>query len=95
MTSITRTAWTAGIDKNAQIFGKNNLRALHMKTMFTAFNMLTVGKQYMFTFSHKRDVRGIVCEIDKTRKWFAIYDVSTGIYEGILADRVRSCELVG
>lgn len=66
-----------------------------MKTSFTAFNMLVVGKQYMFSFSHKRNVHGIVCEIDKSRKWFAIYDLRTGSYEGIVADRVRSCELVG
>lgn len=95
MTTILRTAWTAGIEKNAGILVKNNLRALEMKTTFAAFNMLSVGKQYVFTFSHKRNVHGIVCEIDKTRKWFAIYDVNTRTYEGIVADRVRSCELIG
>lgn len=66
-----------------------------MESNNAAFKLLTVGKQYMFSFSHKKNVRGIVCEVDKTRSWFAIYDMSTGEYEGILSSRLRNCVLIG
>lgn len=57
-------------------------------------NTLKSGKKYKFQFTHKKNVHGIVCEVDIERKWFAIYDMNTKQYEGIPAFRLQSFELI-
>jgi hypothetical protein len=55
-------------------------------------NKLKIGKQYHFQFTHKKNVYGIVCEVNEERKWFAIYDIKEKQYENIPYFRLKSFE---
>lgn len=45
--------------------------------------ILQYGKQYIFNFTHKKNIHGIVCDVDVDRKSFVVYDVNTKGYESI------------
>lgn len=51
--------------------------------MNNRIDYLRRGKHYTFNFSHKKNVHGIVCEINLERNFFVIYDVETKEYESI------------
>lgn len=55
---------------------------------------LRVGKQYMFSFTHRKGGLGIVCEVDITHNAFVVYDVATKGYERIPLRRLKACENV-
>ena len=55
---------------------------------------LKTGRQYRFNFTHKRGVKGIVCEVDYQRKRFVIYNYATAEYEGIVSERLVSAEAI-
>lgn len=55
---------------------------------------LKTGQQYRFNFTHKRGVRGMVCEVDCERKRFVIYNYATAEYEGIVGERLLSAETI-
>jgi len=55
---------------------------------------LKTGRQYRFNFTHKRGVKGIVCEVDYHRKRIVIYNYATAEYEGIVSERFVSAEAI-
>ena len=55
---------------------------------------LRIGKQYMFSFTHRKGGLGIVCEVDRDNESFVVYDVATKDYERIPLRRLRACENV-
>lgn len=57
-------------------------------------NMLKIGKKYKFQFTHKKNIHGIVCEVNNERKWFAIYDIAANQYENIPYFRLKSFEII-
>jgi len=42
---------------------------------------LRTGKHYYFTFTHKPNVYGIICDVDIEKNTFVVYDVNTKGYE--------------
>jgi hypothetical protein len=55
---------------------------------------LRCGKQYQFMFTHKVNVRGIVCDIDNKNNTFVVYDINTKGYENIPQHRFISAILL-
>ncbi len=53
---------------------------------------LRVGKEYKFQFTHRKNVHGIVCDVDNRLKQFVVYDMLTKQYENIPAFRLKSFE---
>jgi hypothetical protein len=53
---------------------------------------LRVGKEYKFQFTHRKNVHGIVCDVDKGLKQFVVYDTLTKEYENIPEFRLKSFE---
>jgi len=53
---------------------------------------LRVGKEYKFQFTHRKNVYGIVCDVDKGLKQFVVYDTLTKEYENIPEFRLKSFE---
>lgn len=51
--------------------------------MNNQMHLLRRGKHYVFNFTHKKNVHGIVCEINLDREFFVVYDVNTKDYESI------------
>jgi len=45
------------------------------------FDTLFVGKRYKFNFTHRRGCVGVVCDVDKSKQTFVVYDVATAGYE--------------
>ena len=51
--------------------------------MNNEISSLRYGKRYHFTFTHKANVHGIVCDVDTEKNTFVVYDVKTKGYEMI------------
>lgn len=58
------------------------------------FDTLFVGKRYKFAFTHRVDCVGVVCDVDKTKKTFVVYDSFTRDYELIPIKRLLRCESI-
>lgn len=56
------------------------------------FDTLFVGKRYKFDFSHRKGRVGVVCDVDKSKRTFVVYDIATNGYELIPHHRLLSCE---
>jgi len=56
------------------------------------FDTLFVGKRYKFNFTHRKGCVGVVCDVDKSKQTFVVYDVATAGYELIPHHRLLSCE---
>jgi hypothetical protein len=52
------------------------------------------GKCYEFTFTHKANVHGIVCDVDNEKNTFVVYDLKTKGYEIIPQHRFMNASLV-
>lgn len=52
-------------------------------SMSNPINFLRTGKHYTFNFTHKKNVHGIVCEVNLDKNFFVIYDVDSNSYESI------------
>ena len=61
--------------------------------MSNRIDKLKLGKQYRFTFTHKKNIRGLVCEIDVKRNRFVIYDLISKEYEAIPDHRFVNAEI--
>lgn len=55
---------------------------------------LRCGKQYQFTFTHKGNVCGIVCDVNTKDNTFVVYDIFTKDYELIPFKRLLKCEFI-
>jgi len=64
---------------------KNNNSVHLLDTLF-------VGKRYKFHFTHRKACIGVVCDVDKSKQTFVVYDVATAGYELIPVQRLMSCE---
>ena len=58
------------------------------------FDTLFVGKRYKFAFTHKISCIGVVCEVDKNKQTFVVYDSVTNDYELIPMKRLLRCESI-
>lgn len=51
--------------------------------MNNKIDFLSYGKHYVFNFTHKKNIRGIVCEVNVDKNYFVIYDLTSKGYESI------------
>jgi len=51
--------------------------------MNNRIDFLRYGKSYVFNFTHKKNIHGIVCEVNVDKNFFVIYDLTTKGYESI------------
>ena len=51
--------------------------------MNNRIDLLRYGKSYVFNFTHKKNIHGIVCEVNVDKNYFVIYDLTTKGYESI------------
>ena len=62
--------------------------------MNNAIDFLRYGKRYIFNFTHKKNVVGIVCDVNLDRNYFVIYDIKSKDYESIPQRRfMNACPL--
>jgi hypothetical protein len=57
-------------------------------------DVLRRGKCYIFNFTHKKNVSGIVCEINLDKNFFVVYDLNTKGYESIPCRRFINANLI-
>ena len=62
--------------------------------MNSQLDSLRYGKHYVFNFTHKKNIRGIVFDVNLDRKSFVIYDMDSQDYESIPLHRFINANLV-
>lgn len=64
-------------------------------TNIRLFDMLLIGKQYVFKYTHRPAGAGIVCELDRHKQTVVVYDLASKGYELVPIRRLLSCERLG
>jgi hypothetical protein len=51
--------------------------------MNNKIDSLRRGERYVFNFTHKKNIHGIVCDVNLDRNYFVVYDMASKGYESI------------